>query len=110
MTKEQKNKIRKLREKGFGYKLIAKELGISANSVKSFCRRNELFEPNGQTTSAHCEQCGKELVHTPKKKKKRFCSDISMPALYSHNQVHPTRCPEVDNDSLLSLSSSNMIN
>lgn len=64
MTEQQREDIRKLREKGFGYKLIAKELGISANSVKSFCRRNELFEPNGQTTSAHCEQCGKELVHT----------------------------------------------
>ena len=83
MTEQQREDIRKLREKGFGYKLIAKELGISANSVKSFCRRNELFEPNGQTTSAHCEQCGKELVHTPKKKKKRFCSDICRQAWWN---------------------------
>ena len=83
MTEEQKNDIRKLREDGFGYKLIAKELGISSNSVKSFCRRNELFESKDQTLSALCEQCGKELVNIPKKKKKRFCSDTCRQAWWN---------------------------
>lgn len=42
MTEEQKSQIKAFRNNGLGYKLIAKELGISVNSVKSFCRRNEL--------------------------------------------------------------------
>lgn len=75
MTEEQKSQIRELRKDGLGYKLIAKELGISANSVKSFCRRNELCEnPKGEIL--RCEQCGKALHSIPGKKKKRFCSDI----------------------------------
>ena len=74
MTEEQKNQIREFRNKGLGYKLIAKELGISVNSVKSFCRRNALNENPGDE-QARCEQCGKALHSIPHKKKKRFCSD-----------------------------------
>lgn len=42
MTNEQKLMIEVYRRKGVGYKQIAKELGISLNSVKSYCRRNKL--------------------------------------------------------------------
>ena len=42
MTDAQKENIRYLRGEGLGYRAIAARLGISENTVKSFCRRNNL--------------------------------------------------------------------
>ena len=42
MTNEQKIKIKQLRLEGMGYTTVAKTLGLSKETVKSFCRRNGL--------------------------------------------------------------------
>ena len=42
MTNEQKIQIAEMRKLGLGYIKIARNLGISENTVKSFCRRNNL--------------------------------------------------------------------
>ena len=42
MTDEQCQKITNLRAAGNGYKKISKLLGLSENTVKSFCRRRKL--------------------------------------------------------------------
>lgn len=42
MTDEQKQKIIALRRDGAGYGHIAAAVGISINTVKSFCRRHSL--------------------------------------------------------------------
>ena len=42
MTDVQKRNIEQLRLQGVGYKRIAGSLGISANTVKSYCQRNKL--------------------------------------------------------------------
>ncbi len=42
MTDEQKTKIISLRREGLGYTAVAKRIGISKDTVKSFCRRNGL--------------------------------------------------------------------
>ena len=42
VTDEQKEKIIRFRSMGRGYADIGKELGISKDTVKSFCRRNSL--------------------------------------------------------------------
>lgn len=52
MTDAQKEQVRYLRCEGLGYGAIATRLGISENTVKSFCRRNNLTgvaskEPGG---------------------------------------------------------------
>ena len=60
-------KIRELQMQGNGYKKIAKMLGISENTVKSYCRRHPAEDS--------CLQCGRALSHTPDKKRKKFCSD-----------------------------------
>ena len=60
-------KIRELQMQGHGYKKIAKILGISENTVKSYCRRHPVENS--------CLQCGRALSHTPGKKRKKFCSD-----------------------------------
>lgn len=43
MTNEQKEKIIRFRRQGLGYADIGRELDISKDTVKSFCRRNGLM-------------------------------------------------------------------
>lgn len=82
MNDNQKAQIIKLRASGNGYGKIAQTLGISLNTIKSFCRRNDISgnstaEPTvmliGETT--YCENCGREISQIAKQKKKRFCCD-----------------------------------
>ena len=42
MTLEQKKQIAQMREQNLGYAYIAKEMGISVNTIKAYCRRNDL--------------------------------------------------------------------
>ena len=42
MTENQKKRIAKLRQQGFGYAAIASELRMPVGTVKTFCRRNSL--------------------------------------------------------------------
>lgn len=42
MTLEQKKQITEMRTQNLGYAYIAKELDIPLNTVKAFCRRNDL--------------------------------------------------------------------
>lgn len=82
MTANQKAQIIKLRAAGNGYGKIAQTIGISVNTVKSFCRRNGI---NGDTTivpsvvltgeTTACDNCGREIQQIAKRKKKRFCCD-----------------------------------
>lgn len=85
MTDEQKMQITKLRADGYGYIRVAQMLGISENTVKSFCRRNQLTGkvvmeiPKAQTISEEgvrlCLCCGGTVKQNPGRKEKRFCSD-----------------------------------
>lgn len=70
MTQAEKERIADLQLSGFGYRKIAAELGMSVDTIKSFCRRRPLPHHG-----AVCAQCGKPLVQIPHKKKKRFCCD-----------------------------------
>ena len=69
------------RQQGKGYTEIARLLGISANTVKSYCRRkginvekktvlNTPYLPKGT-----CRQCGAELEQHAHHKARQFCSD-----------------------------------
>lgn len=80
MTDNQKDKIRRMRADGSSYSKISEFLGISENTVKSFCRRNGLGniaeKPMEVPEDAnHCKHCGKSLVQLPKQKPKKFCSN-----------------------------------
>lgn len=66
MTEETKQAITNMREAGKGYATISKELGISVNTVKSFCRRAKVVEHI-------CPSCGKVVKQTPGRKEKKFC-------------------------------------
>lgn len=78
MTDEQKKQIAAYRKKGYGYKQIATLTNLSLNTVKSFCRRNNLLAEhlqNNENRYIPCEQCGKSVEQTEHRKLKRFCSD-----------------------------------
>ena len=68
-----KNQIKKLRKEGVGYKKISKELNISVNTVKSFCRNNGLMVEDLKKEC--CRQCGQKLIQSVKMKQKKFCSN-----------------------------------
>ena len=79
MNQQQKEKIIKMRRDGFSYSRISKALGISENTVKSFCRRNNLGSANKesffQRDGILCRQCKTPLTQIAGVKQKRFCSD-----------------------------------
>lgn len=83
MTENQKTRIAGLRAKGMGYGSIAQELGIPVNTIKSYCRRNDLggnakVEVPAQVLTgdiSRCVNCGKEIHQIAKQKPKRFCCD-----------------------------------
>jgi endogenous inhibitor of DNA gyrase (YacG/DUF329 family) len=80
MTNLQKEHITVLRERGASYSKISAALNISENTIKSFCRRNNLginsaiYNSETKIIETYCKLCGKELNQTPKGKKKKFCS------------------------------------
>ena len=80
MTTVQKNEVIRMRKSGLGYTKIAEELGISKNTVKSFCRRNRLAGEAAAVASAdtqevkYCLHCGRQVMQNPGRKEKKFCS------------------------------------
>jgi len=84
MTSEEKNQIARMRKSGLGYTKIARELGLSKNTVSSFCRRNDLTEGVSAETKTDilqeanekpCLNCGAPVRQTPGRKEKKFCCD-----------------------------------
>ena len=77
MTDAQREKIIGLRSSGMGCKKIAQEMGLSENTVKSFCRRKAATKPeSAKIGDSVCECCGKPVEQIFGRKKRRFCSDI----------------------------------
>ena len=70
-----------MRQQGFRYAQIADSLGLSLNTVKSYCRRNILSkndaskDTGNEENKAICKHCGKPLERLPKAKLKIFCDD-----------------------------------
>lgn len=79
MTEQEKRHIIKERKAGRGCTEIARMLGLSVNTVKSFCRRNgvpaEKEERQIPSAQIHCLHCGVLLEQHPQRKTRRFCSD-----------------------------------
>ena len=91
MTREQQEEIRRLRNSGEGYKRIAVMLGLSVNTVKSFCRRENVkqvglnldhtdlnaacFSQENATGEGVCLRCGKPIMQIPGRRKRLYCSD-----------------------------------
>jgi len=74
MNDMQKQRIKKLRQQGVTYSKIAGLLGLSVNSVKSFCQRNGISNTPEPDDKDCCRNCGALLVQVPGRKTRRFCS------------------------------------
>lgn len=80
MNDTQRQQIKELRGKGYGYGRIAQVLSLSENTIKTYCRRHGLggvvatpAPIDGEVH--HCLCCGKKVVQPGGRKEKKFCSD-----------------------------------
>ena len=81
MTNEEKEMIKVFRDAGIGYSAIAKRMDISVNTIKTFCKRNDLGGDRSKLRSLdlkieRCDNCGKPVLQNKHRKRKRFCSDL----------------------------------
>lgn len=76
MDNTTKQKIINLRKSGLGYTKISQILNMSVNTVKSFCRRNNITITDISQNTEFCRQCGKPVTTLPGHKEKKFCSDV----------------------------------
>ena len=97
MNDTQRKQIDRLRSTGISYGGIAKQMGLSVNTVKSYCRRsssveNEIADSKSPAEMPEetvvCEFCGRVMVQLPHRKKKRFCSDTCRSRWWS---AHPEK-------------------
>ena len=72
MTDYQKSLIDTMRRDGCGYAKIAQAIGVSDNTVKSYCRRQNTAAAKAQTPI--CDECGK-AIDKSKRRNRRFCCD-----------------------------------
>ncbi|MGX6991074.1 hypothetical protein [Pseudolactococcus reticulitermitis] len=89
MNNSDKEQIKKLRQYGLGYKRVAKMLNISVDTVKSFCRKNNLSgmmaKPKLDEVDC-CRQCGDIMMQVEKKKPLKFCKDECRKLWWQHHR------------------------
>jgi DNA-binding CsgD family transcriptional regulator len=83
MTKEEIEQISALRKQGHGYFSISKAMGISVNTIKSYCKRHGMGGVQKQiavlpTYERKCLCCGAGIVLIEGRKEKKFCSSKHM--------------------------------
>lgn len=91
MTLEEKEMIKVFREAGVGYSTIASSMGISINTIKTFCKRNNLGGNRHSICKKEvqytpCENCKKPVLQTKGRKHKRFCSDTCRNTWWNNHQ------------------------
>ena len=102
MTTDEKRMLTAYRQQGLGYKKIGQLMGLSVNTVKTYCKRHDLggaVTTQPCSTEKVCKCCGAVLVQTPGRKRKVFCSDAcrtkwwnAHPELVKHRGDHQIIC------------------
>ena len=87
MTKEQKTLILYYRERQMTYREIGEKLGLSPDTVKTFCRRNTPQEDRTEASaSSQCRNCGAPVHPLPGRRERLFCSPACRTAYWrKHN-------------------------
>lgn len=76
MTEQQKKIVENMRKNGASYREIAEATNISINTIKSYCKRNNILKTETKTeTDYACLNCGGKIVQREKVKKRKFCCD-----------------------------------
>lgn len=73
MTEKQRTEIVRMRQNGTAYNTISNLLGISVNTVKSYCRRNNIKPLDKPIPIENiCLNCGKQITQREKVKNVNF--------------------------------------
>ena len=88
MTNTQKQTIMDMRRRGMSFNAIAAVHRLSANTIKSFCRRENIDIQSNLDDDERklCKNCGAPLMHHPGSKKKTFCRDKCRYAWWNKNR------------------------
>jgi hypothetical protein len=88
MTNTQKQTIMDMRRRGMSYSAIAAAHRLSTNTIKSFCRRENIDVQSNLDDKKRklCKNCGATLMHHPGSKKKTFCCDKCRYAWWNKNR------------------------
>ena len=96
MTKEQKTLILHYREQHMTYRQIGEKLGLSPDTVKTFCRRKRAqSERTEESVQAQCRNCGAPVHPLPGRRERLFCSPACRTAYWrKHNLLgkDPQHC------------------
>lgn len=84
MTASEKQTITSMRYAGVNYADIAAAIGVSVNTIKTYCRRNSLTD-NDLVNQSFCMNCGCTITKG-KYRPKKFCSDKCRMAWWNAHQ------------------------
>lgn len=97
MNMTQKEKVREMRGYNISYSRIANALGLSENTVKSFCKRNlmtTIAEDSGRLRSRGlplCLNCSLSIKQTPGHRGRKYCSDRCRISWWNKRPAAPGR-------------------
>lgn len=91
MTDQQKQAIRDMRFQNMSYAAIANTLMLSVNTVKSFCRRENISTSYISENQGRCKNCGGVLQHYPGAKRRIFCGDKCRYTWWNRQRKHINR-------------------
>ena len=87
MTELEKKRVLALRDKDYSYSMIAKEVGVSENTIKSFFRRVSVITTD--KSEMVCLNCGEPISLIPHKKVRKFCSGKCRTYWWRKQQKNP---------------------
>ncbi len=87
MTELEKKRVLALRDKDYSYSMIAKEVGVSENTIKSFFRRVSVITTD--KSEMVCLNCGEPISLIPHKKARKFCSGKCRTYWWRKQQKNP---------------------
>ena len=95
MTDEDRKQIIQLRKQGLGYKAIGSALNLTRDSVRGFCKRNNLdghadiVKLNIQVMKEKeilCLNCGKPFKTKKQGRPRKYCSDFCRRSWWNKNK------------------------
>lgn len=111
MNNEQRQQIKMLRFQGLGYKQIAKEIGLSRDSVRGYCIRNGLHGYGTKLAKEYkkimeeefihilCLNCGEQIEQNKIGARKKYCSvDCKREWEKTHRKKHQFICEYCGNE------------
>ena len=97
MTDEQKQAIASMRDSGVPITSIAQQLGLSVNTIKSYCKRHGIRSGNQSSKNIlFCLQCHKEIPQAEHRKEKKFCSNKCRQLWWAENTALIPRDSQIE--------------